>query len=291
MNARKNMKTKLKTTTFTIIFIAIGFSLVSLFFLFGCTKKIQFTNELKGTLTIVGSSSTQEVCDSLADAFMQKYKNVEVVKSGAGSAQAANAVLNGTAQIGDLSRELNPDENPENFECHKIATDGIAVCVNNKNTVNKLNLTQLKKIFTGKIKNWADVNGPNKPIVVIGRDEASGTKKSFEKLIDATDRCVSLIEQDSNGKIKEKIKNDENAIGYISFSSVDTSLKPLKIDTVTPCFENILNGTYKLCHPFIQIVKKNSHDELVNAWFNFVNSQQGREIIKNSKLLPIKMKK
>lgn len=252
-----------------------------------CRKKAVFSNELEGTLTIIGSSSTQEVCDALANAFSKQHKKIEVVKSGAGSAQAAIAVSAGTAQIGDLSRELNFDEHPEEFDSRPVAIDGIAVCVNLKNKISALNSTQLKGIFTGKIKNWAEIGGSNSPIVVLGRDEASGTKISFERLIGAENSCAYLIMQDSNGKIKEKIKNDENAIGYISFSSVDDSVKATTIDGVAPTKNNILNSSYKLHHPFIQIVKKGCCDEIVNAWFDFIGSKTGQKIVESAGLTPI----
>lgn len=251
-----------------------------------CKKKVVFSNELEGTLTIVGSSSTQEVYDALANAFSEQHKKIEVVKSGAGSAQAAIAVSDGTAQIGDLSRELNFDEHPEQFNSMPFAIDGIAVCVNLKNKIRALSSNQLNKIFTGKIKNWAEVGGKNSPIVLLGRDEASGTKASFERLINAENSCAYLIMQDSNGKIKEKIKTDENAIGYISFSSVDDSLKALTIDGAFPTKNNILNSSYKLFHPFIQIVKKGCCDELVAAWFSFINSKIGQNIIESVGLIP-----
>lgn len=275
------MKTKKLTAIFLLTFLLIQFQSGC------CRKKIKFSDELEGRLTIVGSSSTQEVCDALAAEFSKQHPKIEIVKSGAGSAQAAIAVADGTAQIGDLSRPLNSDEHPEQFDVHLMAIDGIAVCVNLKNRIPNLSSDQLHKIFTGKIKNWAEVGGKNAPIVVIGRDEASGTKTGFERLINAENSCTYLIMQDSNGKIKEKIKNDENAIGYISFCSTDKSVKPLAINGILPTKKNIINSSYRLSHPFIQIVKKNYHDELVEAWFEFINSKTGQQTIESTGLIPV----
>lgn len=264
-----------------------------------CLKQKNFdVNELRGTLSIVGSSSTQEVFDALADAFMKKHKKVEVIKSGAGSAQAAIAVMNKTAQIGDLSRELQKNEHPENFDVYKIALDGIAVCTNKKNHIENLQTSQLKEIFSGKITNWNEISKKNGPIVVLGRDEASGTRTSFESIINEKNSCKYLIIQDNNGKIKEKIKNDENAIGYITFSSVDDSVNTVSIDGVAPTSENVLNSTYKLSLPINLICLKNlnnkqnstgkySNDELVNEFFNSVFSSEGKKIIQAAKFIPI----
>lgn len=251
-----------------------------------CKKKFNFSNELEGTLTIVGSSSSQEVCDALAKKFSQKHKKVKVNKSSAGSAQAAISVADKTAQIGDLSRELNLDEKPNLFDAKTIAIDGIAVCTNLENKINNLSSKQLNEIFTGKIKNWSELKGPNAPIVVLGRDEASGTKTCFERLINAKNSCAYSIMLDSNGKIKEKIKNDRDAIGYISLSNVDNSVKPVAIDQVFPSKATILNSSYKLFHPFIQITLKNQHDELTSAWFDFLKTD-GRQTIEQSRLIPV----
>ncbi len=262
------------------------------------TQKNFDVNELKGTLSIVGSSSTQEVFDALADAFMKKHKKVEVIKSGAGSAQAAISVMNKTAQIGDLSRELQKNEHPENFNICTIALDGIAICTNKKNRIKNLQTSQLKRIFSGKITNWNEIIQKNAPIVVLGRDEASGTRTSFENIIDEKNSCKYLIIQDNNGKIKEKIKNDENAIGYISFSSVDSSVNPVAIDGVAPTSENVLSSAYKLSLPINLICLKNlddkqnshdkySNDELVNEFFNSVFSNEGKKIIQAAKFIPV----
>ncbi len=288
-----NLILKFRQIFFSQTKIKILISLVVMFFILNLTscfkKQIQFSNELNGTLTIVGSSSTQEVCDALASEFMKIYSSVDVVKSGSGSAQAAIEVLNSNSQIGDLSRSLNPDEHPENFDVFPIAFDGIAICTNLKNPIKNLSSSQLKKIFTGEIKNWSEVGRKPGPIVVLGRDEASGTRTNFEKFIGALNECCYLIEQDSNGKIKEKIKNEENAIGYVAFSNIDESLNVMAVDGCKPTLQSIKNLNYKLRFPFLQITKKNSTDSLITEWLNFVFSEKGSKIIENFKLIPAKV--
>ena len=95
------------------------------------------------------------------------------------------------------------------------------------------------------------------------------------------------MELDSNGKVKYKIQHEENAIGYISFNAVDKSVNSVNINGVAPNYKNILNTTYTLKHPLIQITKKDSFDEISNLWFNFVYSPKGKQTIEENGLLSV----
>ena len=89
------------------------------------------------------------------------------------------AVNSGTALIGDLSRNLKDEENPDQFEINQIAIDGIAIAVNKDNPVTELTSEQITQIFTGEITNWKDLGGNDQAITVIGREAASGTSDGF----------------------------------------------------------------------------------------------------------------
>ncbi len=271
------------------MFVVVTFFVISITMIFsGCVKKnIELNSVLSGNLQMVGSSSMQEVCDKLANDFMKKYPKIDVVKSGTGSGEAPRVVKDGVAQIGDISRELTEEENPEYFDKYNIAIDGIAICVNKENGVKNLSINQISEIFAGKIQNWNEVGGRDGLITVVGRDAASGTRTDFEKNINTKNNCQYSVELDSSGKVKEKVKSDPNAIGYISFSGMDDFVNVINVDGVKPTDENILNGSYKLSRFFIQIVKKQTCDELVKAWIDYVYSDEGRELIKKAKLIPI----
>ena len=228
----------------------------------------------------------QQLCDDLGDEFMKKFPNVIVSKIGSGSAQAISAVNNGVAQIGDLSRFLDSVENPNNFKIHIIAKDGIAVCTNVKNKINNITKENLRMVFSGEINNWKELGGENKKIILIGRDFASGTRKTFEKNLNLKN-CIYNIELENNGKVKYKIQQDDRAIGYISFSALDNSITALKIDGVAPNLENISNSTYHFSHPLLQITNKQVQDDLTQAWFSFLYSKKGAEIIKRNRFLPV----
>lgn len=245
-------------------------------------------SDLSGKLTLNGSTSMTSVCDALGEAFMEKYPNVTYEKANTGSGSAVTAVNDGNAMIGDLSRDLKEDENPDNFDIYVIALDGIAVAVNNENPVSDLTQDQIAKIFTGEITNWSEVGGDDAAITVIGRESSSGTRDGFESIFDVADKCKYAAELGETGQVVQRISSDKNAIGYVSLASAE-GVKALKVDGVEATEENVANGTYKVQRNFTQITKKGSTDPIIKAWFDFLRSDEGQQIIKDQKLVTVEI--
>lgn len=244
---------------------------------------------LSGKLTLNGSTSMTKVCDALGEAFMDKHSGVTYEKANTGSGSAVTAVNDGNAMIGDLSRDLKEEENPDAFDAYVIALDGIAVTVNKENTVSDLTKEQIAKIFTGEITNWSEVGGADAAITVIGRESASGTRDGFESIFKVGDKCKYAAELGETGQVVQRVSSDKNAIGYVSLASVD-GVKALKVDGVEATEENVSNGTYKVQRNFTQIVKKGSTDPIITAWFDFLRSDEGQKIIKDQKLVTVEIK-
>lgn len=243
------------------------------------------TFDLKGSLHTTGSTSMQKVCDALGEAFKEKYPNVTFLKDGTGSGEAAAAVTNGTAQIGDLSRKLKDSETPDAFTTVQIAIDGIAIVVNPANKVTNLTKDQITKIFTGAITDWKDVGGEAGKITVIGREAASGTRDGFESYAGIKDKAKYAAEVTSTGEVITKVASDKLAIGYASLDAVDKTVVATKVENVAPSEATIVDGTYPVQRPFIQIYKKGSTDPIVKAWFEFVASDEGQQVIKKAGLV------
>ena len=272
---------------FYFAFISLPIFLFSLFFNYKHFKKHFHFNTQNLSLTLFGSASMQQLCDDLGDEFSLLFPSVCFSTGGNGSSEAVFAVNSNVAQIGNLSRNLETSEHPETFSIKTIALDGIAICSNISNPVKNISLKQLQDIFSGKIKNWSQLGGKNKKILLIGRDSASGTRNAFEKILNLKFPCNYDAEFENNGKVKSKIQNDTDSIGYISFSSLDSSVCALKIDGVYPTLENILNSTYHFSHPLLQITKKDCENDLVKAWFCFLSSKKGADIIKRNRFIPV----
>ncbi|WP_283610496.1 phosphate ABC transporter substrate-binding protein [Faecalispora anaeroviscerum] len=245
----------------------------------------QSAASLSGKLTLNGSTSMAKVVQALGEGFMEKYPQVTVEKGGTGSGDAVKAVNNGTALIGDLSRSLKDEEKPSDFEINQIAIDGIAIAVSTQNKVDGLTSEQVAKIYTGEITNWKDVGGADQKITVIGREATSGTRDGFESIFKVKEKTKLSAELSSTGEVVSKVSSDPAAIGYVSLDSVNASVKALKIDGVAASEATVADGTYKVQRPFIEIYKKGSDNELVKAWFEFIKSDEGQQIVKDAGLV------
>lgn len=229
-----------------------------------------------------------KVCQALGEAFQAKYPGVTVEKSGTGSGDAAKAVSAGTALIGDLSRDMKPEEKPADYEIVQIAIDGIAIAVNKDNKVSALTSDQISKIFTGEITNWKAIGGADQKITVLGREAASGTRDGFESIFKVAKKAKYAAELSSTGEVVTKVGSDKGAIGYVSLDSVNETVKAVDIDGVKASEENIINKTYKAQRPFIEIYKKGTDSDLVKAWFEYIKSDEGQAVIKKTGLVTVK---
>lgn len=242
---------------------------------------------VEGALMLTGSTSMSDVANALAEAFMKKHSDVTVSVGGNGSGEGPTSVKDGTAQIGLLSRELKDTETPELFDQYIIGLDGVAVIVNPDSSVKELTLEQLADIFSGKINNWTELGGADAPIQCIGREAASGTRGAFEDILGISDKAIYAEEQNSTGNVKQAVAGNPNAIGYVSVSSLDKSVVALMVDGIAPSVETIASGTYKIQRPFLMITQKGTGDELIQSFFDFIFSEEGRKIIEEDGIIPV----
>ena len=168
-----------------------------------------------------------------------------------------------------------------------VAIDGIAVITNKSCSIKDVTSKDLAKIYTGEITDWAELGGEEQPIIVIGREAGSGTRDAFEELLEVKDVCAYAQELDSTGAVLAKVGTTPGAIGYVSLDVVDDTVSGLKIDGVEPTEEEILAGNYMLQRPFVMATKGeiSEQNELVQTWFNYINSDDGKEVIKQVGLI------
>lgn len=243
--------------------------------------------DLSGKITLAGSTSMEKLCNAMAEAFMEKYPNVTVSPEFTGSGAGLESLAKGTVDIGDASRALSDDEKASGAVENIVAIDGIAVVTDTENTVSDLTSDQLKQIYTGEITNWSDLGGADENIVVIGREAGSGTRDAFEELNDVKDACKYAQELDSTGAVLAKVAATPGAIGYVSLDVVDDTVKALQLNSVDATEENILAGTYVLQRPFVMATmgEISEQNELVQAFFDFIHSEEGQSVIQSVGLI------
>lgn len=251
------------------------------------TADVAETTDLSGKISLAGSTSMEKVCEALMEGFMEKYPNVTVTTEYTGSGAGLESLASGSVDIGNASRHVKDEEKSEGEVENVIALDGIAVITDTCNTVIDLTQEDLKKVYTGEVKNWSELGGEDEAIVVIGRENGSGTRDAFEELLDIKDACVYAQELDSTGAVLAKVSSTPGAIGYVSLDVVDSSVIAVKLDGVDATEANILSGDYALQRPFVMATKGeiSEQNELVQAWFDYIASDEGKEIISNAGLI------
>lgn len=145
----------------------------------------------------------------------------------------------------------------------------------------------MASIYKGEITNWSEVGGKDEPIVVVGRESGSGTRGAFEELLDVEDLCDYAQEIDSTGGVLSTVANTAGAIGYVSLDVIDDTVAVMAIDGVVASEENIVAGDYMLSRPFVMATKGeiSAQNELVQAFFAYIDSEEGRSIIKQVGLI------
>ena len=243
--------------------------------------------ELNGTIKLAGSTSMEKLCEAMSESFMEKNPGVTVTVEYTGSGAGLESLAAGSGDIGNASRGLKDEEKASGEVENIVAIDGIAVITNKSCSIKDVTSKDLAKIYTGEITDWAELGGEEQPIIVIGREAGSGTRDAFEELLEVKDVCAYAQELDSTGAVLAKVGTTPGAIGYVSLDVVDDTVSELKIDGVEPTEEEILAGNYMLQRPFVMATKGeiSEQNELVQTWFNYINSDDGKEVIKQVGLI------
>jgi phosphate transport system substrate-binding protein len=239
-----------------------------------------------GGLTVTGSTSVTPFAEHLAELYQEHHPGTAINIQGLGSSAGIRAAIDGVAEIGMSSRDLEPDESDKLDEL-VIARDALAVVVNPSNPVAGLSSTQIQDIFSGQIRSWDAVGGPAQPITLVSREAGSGTFGAFEELVMKGKPITPLaLRQGSNGAIRQIVAEDTYAIGYISLGIIDPTVKALAIDDVEPSVQHVEAGSYTLVRPFLFVWQKGrSLSPLAQGFVDYVMSPEGQSELVNAGLV------
>ena len=237
--------------------------------------------ELTGNISLAGSTSMEKLCEAMSESFMQANPGVTVTVEYTGSSAGIESLGQGSVDIGNASRGLEDGEKESGAVENIVAIDGLAVILEKSNEVADLTTEQLTDIYTGKVTNWKELGGKDEAIVVIGREAGSGTRGAFEELLEVEDACNYAQELDSTGAVLAKVASTPGSIGYVSLDAVDDTVTSASLDGVAATEENITAGEYKLSRPFVMATKGEiaEQNELVQAWFSYIESEEGQNVI------------
>ncbi len=279
----KNKGIKIIASLFFMIIILVA----------GCGKKNEEnktnTTTPSKTVTISGSTSVGPLIEKEAEKFKQENTGTNVEINQIGSSAGIKDAINGTVEIGMSSRDLKEEEISEGLVEVEVAFDGMAVITSKNNKIDSLKLSDVKDIYTGKITNWKEVGGKDSQIVVVSREDGSGTRDAFQEIVGYTSEELykESIIGDGSGNIKTTVAGNSHAIGFISFEYIDDSVNAVKIDDIAPIAENVKNGEYKLSRPFLLVYKEENLKENGNKLIDFILSKEGQNIVEESGLIRI----
>jgi phosphate transport system substrate-binding protein len=214
-------------------------------------------------LVMDGSTTVGPIAKAFAEYYMRENPGVNITVSESGSGNGAKALLNGSCDIANLSRDLKDAEKAAMKEqgvepCkHVVAFDALPVIVHPSNRVKGLTIDQVRDIYTGKITNWKEVGGSDRKIVVISRDTNSGTFETFMHLVMGEDAKIkeSAEYTGSNGAVRQRVQMTKGAIGYAGLGFVDRSVKPLSINGIEPSADTVVDKTYPLARELYMFTK------------------------------------
>ncbi|MBL8112862.1 MAG: phosphate ABC transporter substrate-binding protein [Acidobacteria bacterium] len=271
-----------------------------------------------GNLNSIGSDTLNNLMTFWAEGFKKAYPNVNIQIEGKGSTTAPPALIEGTAQLGPMSREMKGAE-IDKFEAKygykptrvRVALDGIAVYVNKDNPLEKLSLKQVDAIFSATRKRggkdartWGDLGltgeWAKKPISIYGRNSASGTYGYFKEVaLSGGDYRSNVKEQPGSSSVVQGIAEDKFAIGYSGIGYTTSGVKSLKLsetdggEAFGESYENVLSKKYPLSRYLYVYVNKAPNkplDPLVGEYLRYILSKEGQEIVVKDGYFPIPAK-
>ncbi|AFA49138.1 phosphate ABC transporter substrate-binding protein [Acetobacterium woodii] len=239
------------------------------------TSSAKISGEINGG----GSTSVQKVIDAAGSEFSALNPDVKFTYSGTGSSDGIKGATAGTYSFGCASRDLKAEEKANLTEL-VFAYDGIAVVVNPANTVSNLTKDQIAKIYMGEITNWSEVGGADAPIVVVSREDGSGTRSATEELIGFAEKLKpDATIKEGNGNVQTTIAGNQNSIGYVSLTFVDKTVKAVDVDGVKATVDNVKNKSYAISRPFLALYDKSKVDDATLAFLDFLMTDDGQAIV------------
>lgn len=252
----------------------------------GCTGGVE-----RREVVVTGSTTLLPITEVAGEMFSERNEGVSILVSGMGSSAGIESVTTGSSDIGTSSRELKGDELEIGLEDTPVAYDAIAVIVHPDNPVRDLSTAEVRAIFSGVITNWNEVGGPDMKIGLVNRDEASGTREAFSKIImdDAQfDRGAVVLP--GTGQVRSVIADVEGAIGYISLGFVTDDVAAVSIDGVEPSEESVVVGTYSV-QRVLHFFTRGEVSDVAREYISYVLSPAVQDtIVREAGFIPITAK-
>ena len=247
-----------------------------------------------GNISINGSTTVLPIAQKTAEAYMKEHPDTKISISGGGSGNGIKALIDKTTDIANSSRAIKKEEmdqakakgsDPMEFV---VAYDCIVPVVHTSNPLKNITVDQLKALYKGEIRNWKEIGGSDKPVVIISRDTSSGTYEVWEEKVMKKERVFpGALLQASNGAIVQAVSKNPNAIGYIGLGYIDNSVKMLSVNGITGSKETTLNKTFPVSRPLYMYTPVKPAGE-IKKFMDFMISNKGQKLVEEEGFIPLK---
>lgn len=253
-----------------------------------------------GKITVKGSDTLVVQAQKWAEIYMGKKPDTKIQVTGGGTGIGFAALQNNATDLCNASRKIRAQEIAECIKAfgkrpteYKVALDGLSVYVHESNPLKELTVEQVRLIFTGKIKNWKEVGGPDARIVLYSRENSSGTYEFFkEHVLQGRDFAASAQTMPGTAAVLQSVAKDKNAIGY-GGAAYGAGAKHLAIKkdenspAVEPKEETVVNGTYPIWRYLYIYVNPAIDRGEISAYLTWIRSEEGQKVVKDVGYFPL----
>lgn len=263
------------------------------------------TNSATAYIENKGSDTIVNLALAWAEKYQDEHPDVRISVTGGGSGTGIASLVNGTVDIANASRKIKQEELDEAKSNgvdpveHIIARDAIAVIVNPENPVSELTLKQISDIYSGKITNWQEVGGEDRPIVRLSRETNSGTHVYFLETVlrlgSKEDKTLfsmdTLLLPSSEGIIAE-VRQNPNAIGYDGLGYVPKDLKMIAIAKeaggayVLPSIATVNDKSYAIARD-LYMYTNGEPTGIVKEYLDWILSDEAQQIVADLGFVPV----
>ena len=248
----------------------------------------------KGKRVVIKGSTTVLPITQKASEYYKNLEGVSVLVDGSGSGNGIKALLDGSCDIANSSREMKAEEKESaekkglKIKEIPVAYDMIVPIVHPSNPVKKITMDQLKAIYDGSISNWKELGGKDEKIVVVSRDTSSGTFESWhEQVLKKKDVRKDAQMQASNGAIVTTVSANPKAIGYVGFGYLNDTIKGLVVNDVALAVENAKSGKYPISRKLYMYVNENKLSVEAKKFIDFQLGKEGQDLVKEAGFIPL----
>lgn len=248
-------------------------------------------NVLSGRLVLTGSSTVAPLALEIGKAFEKMHPGVRIDVQTGGSSRGIGDARSGLADIGMVSRALNPNES--DLLASAIAQDGICLIVHKSNPIADLDVKSVTDLFTGRVADWKDVGGIPGRVSIVNKAEGRSTLELFlhHFKLKNSDIKASVVIGDNAQGVKT-VAGAPGAIGYVSIGTAEfeieqgTAIKMISMGGIKPSSTVVQNGTFPLSRP-LNLVTKQAPSGLAAAFIAFARSKDVHALVKEQFFVPL----